>query len=136
MHRPLRLFSEMSVFQKELILLRNNSKLSSCRNIGKSINRVCWVCGSTTKLKYVAYRILFVSLKSLLSLYRRYYFYNSTLEVELLNHESRWRTFFMILKNSESDLSKSLRKVLKICAKCLNHFKCHVSKAYIKASKD
>ena len=36
----------------------------------------------------------------------------------------------MILKNKESEISKTLRSRLKICASCLKHFKCHVSKIF------
>ena len=53
--------------------------------------------------------------------------YNSKLETDLLDNEDKWLQFFIILKNKDSNLSKDLRKKLKICAKCLNHFKCHVS---------
>lgn len=124
MHRPLRKFEEMTVFQKELILVRDESKLPV--NVTRSIKKCCWICSSTAKLEYV-FKLFSMNLIFSLSKYVRYYFYNSTLETELLSHESKWLSFFMILKKKDSQASKLLRSKLQICSNCLTYFKCHVS---------
>ena len=50
MYRPLRRFHELTKFQKDLILLKDETKLP--RPITSNINRICWVCGSTAKLRF------------------------------------------------------------------------------------
>ena len=63
------------------------------------------------------------------SLYRDVSFYNSYLEIQLLDHEPKWRNLFMILKDKTSVLSILLRKKMQICSQCKNYFKVHVSLA-------
>ena len=124
MYRPLRKFDEMNKLQKELVLLRDDDNVP--RSILKNIQRTCWVCGSKAKLKYV-FKILIIFHNLIFSQYTKYYFYNANLETELLAYESKWLSFFMILKNKESENSKTLRQRLQICSDCLKRFKCHVS---------
>ena len=67
-----------------------------------------------------------IDLHPIKSLYRDVSIYNSNLEIQLLDHEPKWKNLFMILKDKSSVLSILLRRKMKICSKCKNHFKVHV----------